>query len=40
MMETDYAVIDQIPKSISDEEIEAISRLLDHDEVKKWSLIE
>ena len=39
-MKTDYAVIDQIPMSISYDKNEAMSRLLDQDEVKKWSLIE
>ena len=38
-MKTDYAVIDKILKSISDDENEAMSRLLDQDEVKKWALI-
>ena len=35
MLETNYVQIYQIPKSISDDEIEAMSRLLDQDEVKK-----
>ena len=40
ILETDYVQIDQIPKSISYDKNEAMSRLLDQDEVKKWSLIE
>ena len=40
MLETDYAVIYHIPMSISYDKNEAMSRLLDQDEVKKWSLIE
>ena len=35
MLETDYAQIYKIPKSISDNENEEMSRLLDQDEVKK-----
>ena len=35
MLETDYTVIYQIRKSISDDENEATSRILDQDEVKK-----
>ena len=35
MFEMDNVLIDQIPKTISDDENEAMSRLLDQDELKK-----